>query len=246
MSRPLDVIRRALDGLDADVEVFFRDDDAGWADNRLLGLLDLFAVHQCPIDLAVIPAALSDTLAARLRARRDAGAAVGFHQHGYSHVNHEPEGRPCEFGSSRTRRQQREDVVRGRHRLSERFGHALDPIFTPPWNRCDPAIGEVLLDCDIDGLSRDTSASRLNVAGLRELPVRVDWFAKAKGQRLAPDAWAAMAARELTAADGPVGVMLHHAQMDSDEMNACNAFVRTVARHPKVRVVAMRELAGRS
>jgi hypothetical protein len=246
MSRPLDVIHRALDTVDTDVEVFFRDDDAGWADDRLLCLLDLFAAHQCPIDLAVIPTALSDTLAARLRARRDAGAQVGFHQHGYSHANHEAAGRPCEFGASRTPSQQRGDVVRGRHRLFERLGNAVDPIFTPPWNRCSPAIGDVLLDCQFDGLSRDTSADSLNVTGLRELPVHVDWFAKSKGQRLAPDAWAAMAARALTSSEAPVGVMLHHAQMDSGEMQACHAFVRTVARHPKVRVLTMREVAARS
>ena len=82
-------VRTALDEAPAPVELFFRDDDAGWGDERLLELLDLFAALGLPVDLAVIPAALDAGLAAELRARGIA-LAVGLHQHGYAHANHEP------------------------------------------------------------------------------------------------------------------------------------------------------------
>ena len=48
----------ALDAAPRPVEVFFRDDDAGWEDTRLLELVARFAEHGLPVDLAVIPAEL--------------------------------------------------------------------------------------------------------------------------------------------------------------------------------------------
>jgi hypothetical protein len=52
----LDPVTAALDAAPAPVDVFFRDDDAGWATDRLLALLDRFAPHELPLDLAVIAA----------------------------------------------------------------------------------------------------------------------------------------------------------------------------------------------
>ena len=246
MTEMFDPIRRALDSRVAGVDVFFRDDDAGWADERLRRLLDVFATEACPIDLAVIPAALSDTLAATLRARRRQGEHIGLHQHGYCHANHEQSGRPCEFGPSRARERRVEDVALGRARLLECFSDALDPIFTPPWNRCDSSMGTVLTALRFAAISRDGSAVPLNVAGLQEWPISVDWFAKSKGRRLESAEWSAMAAQRLASSQRPVGVMFHHAQMDDSELAACGRFVSLLAGHPNVRVIAMRELRGTS
>ena len=55
----------SLDETAQPVEVFFRDDDAGWEDERLLELIARFAEHGLPLDLAVIPAELHAGLAAR-------------------------------------------------------------------------------------------------------------------------------------------------------------------------------------
>ena len=59
------------------------------------------------------------------------------HQHGFAHVNHEPEGRKCEFGVNRSPQRQREDISRGRDLLRGWFGD-VPSVFTPPWNRCAP------------------------------------------------------------------------------------------------------------
>src|SRR5918912_1563742 len=109
----LDPVRDALDAAAGPVEVFFRDDDAGWSDGRLLDLLDAFADRCVVLDLAVIPAALEPWLAGELRDRADLGE-VRLHQHGYAHVNHEPAGRKCEFGPSRGRAAQAGDIAAGR------------------------------------------------------------------------------------------------------------------------------------
>jgi hypothetical protein len=69
----LEPLRGALDAADRPVTFFSRDDDVGWADDRLWILLDRFASSRVPVDLAVIPAALTPE-AARLLRRRIAGS----------------------------------------------------------------------------------------------------------------------------------------------------------------------------
>ena len=71
---------------------------------------------------------------------------VGLHQHGLAHVNHEREGRKCEFGPSRDAAAQRRDIADGRERLAALLGDRVDPIFTPPWNRCTADTGAVLAE----------------------------------------------------------------------------------------------------
>jgi hypothetical protein len=233
------VLDCALDARATRVEVFFRDDDAGWADDRLFRLLDLFAAYASPIDLAAIPAAVDDRLAGDLLARKSRGAVLGIHQHGFTHRNHEPVGRACEFGPSRPAVTQRGDIGQGQRALRELFGEHLDPIFTPPWNRCTEETGNALVEHGIAAISRDLTAGPLGIAGLAECPVHVDWFAKVRRQRLPRPAWASLAAGRLAAAAAPVGIMLHHAEMDDDEFEACEALLRTVAGHHNVRLVRM-------
>src|ERR1041385_7706803 len=97
----LDPVRKRLDEAAGPITFFFRNDDVGWEDERLFELLDVFWQYEVPIDLAVIPKAISRETAARLR-RQVAGRPelVSVHQHGYAHVNHEQTGRKCEFGES--------------------------------------------------------------------------------------------------------------------------------------------------
>src|SRR5215216_1787878 len=91
-------VESALESVDV-AKFFFRDDDAGWGDERLLALLDVFEARGTWVDLAVIPRALDAGLAPELLARE----RVGLHQHGLVHANHEPEGRrKCEFGPARS------------------------------------------------------------------------------------------------------------------------------------------------
>ena len=169
----LQPVEEALDAAPAPVPVFFRDDDAGWGDARLIALLDRFAACSLPVDLAVIPRELDAGLAGELAAR----PGVGLHQHGLAHVNHEREGRKCEFGPARGAAAQRARH-RGRPRpAADLLGARVDPIFTPPWNRCTADTGRCLAALGFEVLSREARAAPLDVPGLHELPVSIDWFA---------------------------------------------------------------------
>jgi hypothetical protein len=218
-------LRKLLDSLDSaaePVEVFFRDDDAGWEDARLLALCDLFGALGLPLDLAVIPAALHDGLARELHSRD----WLGLHQHGYAHANHEREGRKCEFGPSRSYDQQRHDIAAGHDALAE---HGIETtLFTPPWNRCTADTGRALLELGFTALSREHRADPLGLDGLLEVPVHLDFA------RLAPEELDSRFAA-LVAEGGPIGVMFHHAVMEREDFDRATELLRALRRHANVR-----------
>jgi peptidoglycan/xylan/chitin deacetylase (PgdA/CDA1 family) len=224
------LLRTALDEAPAPVEVFFRDDDAGWGDERLLELIARFEATGLPLDLAVIPAELTPRLAETLRER-----PVGLHQHGYAHVNHQREGRRCEFGSDRSRAQQQDDIARGRERLRELLGDRLDPFFTPPWNRCTRDTGEALVALGFAALSREHRAEPLGL--LPEVSVHLDVA------RLTPEELDARFAAHVRAG-GPVGVMFHHAVMEDADLGRAAALLELLASHANVAPRTLAELVA--
>jgi hypothetical protein len=220
----------SLDETAQPVEVFFRDDDAGWEDERLLELVARFAEHGLPLDLAVIPTTLHDALAGKL-----ADSHAGLHQHGYAHTNHEVEGRKCEFGPARGFDSQRADIAAGRERLRELLGDRVDPFFTPPWNRCTRDTGEALVALDFTLLSREHRAEPLGL--LPELPVHLD-----VARLSAPELDERFAGH--VRAGGPVGVMFHHGVMEPADMTRASELLALLAGHERVVPRAMRELSG--
>jgi len=233
----LDPVRAALDDAPAPVEVFFRDDDAGWDDTSLFALVRQFRERGLPLDLAAIPTALSPQTAGELRRE----PLLGFHQHGYAHANHEPTGRSCEFGASRTYQQQRNDIAAGIERLERLLGDAVDPIFTPPWNRCTPVTADCLVELGFRTVSREARAERFGRDELRELPVDVDWLKRRHGVPLRRAEVAALLAGALRARTR-VGVMFHHAVMDAASFAAAAQLLDVLAAHPSSRPVRMAAL----
>jgi len=237
----LEPVARKLDAAPGPIRIFFRNDDAGWDNERLFRLLQLFARHRCPIDLAVIPAALAPKLADELLRQLHAGATIGLHQHGFMHLNHEPVGRPCEFGPSRPVEAQRRDIEAGQQALIECFGPFLDPFFTPPWNRCTAATEACVRDSGLTAISRDRTAGPVTVAGLGDCSIGIDWFARARGARLVRERWGERMAEEIGGASAPLGVMLHHAQMDRSELNALDELLTVCRASGRFQPLLMRD-----
>ena len=241
MATWLDPVRRTFDELAGPVAFFFRDDDAGWADDRLHPLLDLFQEHDVPVDVAVIPQALSPGAASMLVARAGGRRrGIGLHMHGFAHANHEPTGKKCEFGPTRDVATQRRELEAGQRRLRELLGERVDPIFTPPWNRCAPSTARLLVEAGFRAVSRDAGEAPFAMPALIEIPVRVDW------QRRGDDGIASVATRLAAAMGGigPVGVMLHHALLDAGERRLLGELLSLVRGHAKARCRTMAELVA--
>jgi hypothetical protein len=236
----LDPLRAALEAAQETVVFFFRDDDAGWGDDRLHALLDVYEAAGAPLDLAAIPCALSPPLARRLAARRRAAPELfRIHQHGLAHRNHEPVGRKSEFGPSRPAELQLADVLRGRELLLARLDEEPEPIFTPPWNRCTAETAHAVRTAGLRVLSRESRAEPLRAEAVHELPVSVDWMRQGAGS---PELGAALA-RAVRAGE-PTGVMLHHAVMHEGDRGAIAELLAVLASSSNVRVGPMRELAA--
>jgi hypothetical protein len=243
MSAWLDPLRTALDDARAPLSFFFRDDDAGWRDDRLQQLLDVFEDAGVPIDLAAIPDAVSPALGRLLaRRRRAAPGLVRVHQHGLAHTNHEPTGRKSEFGPSRPADLQLADVLRGHRLLLERLEGELDPIFTPPWNRCTADTARAVADAGLAVLSRESRAEPLGVDGVCELPVSADWLRQRRGVRLTPAQLGETLAAAVRSGE-PVGVMLHHAVMGAEDRHTVAQLLALLSAKPSVRLTTMSELA---
>jgi hypothetical protein len=235
-------VREALDGLAHPAQLFFRDDDCGWSDDRVLLLLDIFADFGVPVDLAAIPAVLNPVFAQKLSRRMAAHPErLRIHQHGYAHLNHESNGKKCEFGPARDYVAQRSDIENGQRRLAELLETEPDPIFTPPWNRCTSVTARCLAELGFQVLSRDSHAAPLENSGVRELPIAVDWFAHRKKVRLDRMEWGELLAAKLDG-EASIGIMLHHAVMDTDEMQALAQLLSVLARHANTTCRTMQSL----
>jgi len=238
----LESVEVALRNIRSQVRFFFRDDDAGWHDDRLFKLMDCFSAFAMPLDLAAIPQAFDAQSAALLRNRIEASEQrIGIHQHGFRHLNHQNEGRKCEFGSYRSYEQQKFDIWMGQCQLCDYFGYGVDQIFTPPWNRCTQDTVEVLIDLEFASISRDETAIPLNTGRLVELPVNVDWFKKKRGMRLQPIEIGKLIASAIWEKSA-IGVMLHHEHMDQKERAALSELLALLDSSSNVECVSMRDL----
>jgi predicted deacetylase len=239
MSAWLAPVRAALADAPAPVRIFVRDDDAGRAEAQLERLLDIFEVHDAPLDLAVIPATLRPRAAEALRRRRARWPGLSFHQHGYAHVNHEPEGRKCEFGPARALLRQHADIRMGKDRLLALLG-PTDPIFTPPWNRCTQDTISALEREGFQVLSTEAKAAALCLRKLYHLPVCVDWRRTRAGVRQTPEETAAAIADQMGASGAAaMGLMLHHEVLQDDDFSALGALLALLRTSPNVRLGAM-------
>ncbi len=237
-------VKEALNQLPKPVKFFFRNDDAGWRNDRLFPFLGFFEKYDLPIDLAVIPKAVDDRFAERLKQiKMAAPLRIGLHQHGFSHQNRELEGRKCEFGIFRDFNAQYEDIRAGREHLENLIGgDLLDPIFTPPWNRCTIDTANALLLSGFEALSRDETADPFDIPGLIELPIRIDWFRKRKGEPLSRKAFGEYLAEGIRRGK-TAGLMFHHAIMDDEDLRCLDELLYLLAAHSYAKFYSMKSLA---
>ena len=87
-------------------------------------------------------------------------------------------------------------------------------------------------------LSRDRTAAALDLDGLRELPVQVDWLAKRRGVPLGRAAVGEQLAAR-AAEPAPLGVMLHHAEMDTEDLAAMSELLALICAHERARCLSM-------
>ena len=85
-----------------EIDLFLRDDDVDDDEETLRHLFDVTLAHGVPLNLEIIPGGLTDSGIKLLDHHKHLHPILfELNQHGWQHVNHEKEGRKCEFGVSR-------------------------------------------------------------------------------------------------------------------------------------------------
>ncbi|MGB7181599.1 MAG: hypothetical protein WBD34_17285 [Burkholderiaceae bacterium] len=244
MDANLELIAEAIAKKKDRIHIFFRNDDGGWAQERLDNLWHLMLRHGLPMDVAVIPDALTEQIADRLHGlhQRSTGM-LRFHQHGFRHRNHEFSDRKSEFGISRTFEQQLTDIDEGRTVLGRWLGNSVDPFFTPPWNRCTDVTISALHTLGFQVISRITGSDSLVCNQLKPIDVSIDWLKSRKGQRMTWAQFCNYAKSQFEIGD-TIGIMLHHEHMDTPELERFQQFVKLLMAQPNVQFCSMKAIFG--
>jgi len=194
--------------------VFFRADDIGAPGANFERMMRLFARAGVPLALAVVPAWLTPARWRALReTEKEARELWCWHQHGWRHVNHAPDGKKQEFGSGRGIDRIRRDLDLGTARLRAVMEEDFCPGFTPPWNRCGAAALEALSRAGFLFVSRGKGARPPAPVGLPDFSVNVDLHTRKEAA--AEEGWDHLFAEiEAGIAGGLCGVMIHHQRMN--------------------------------
>lgn len=230
---------------------WWRDDDAVTSTPALQRLVDLAAIHNPPVPLALaaIPARADAALARALSATNHVVAL----QHGYAHANHAaPAGKKAEFGLGRDFAAAMQDLRAGSRRMRTLVGDRALPVLVPPWNRIDPALIGRLGELGIHGLSTYGPRAASETGGVIVVNTHVDIINWREGRRfLGTEGCLQLAVGHLAArregrvdADEPTGLLTHHLIHDEDAWSFLRAFLQRTSRHPAVRWRDARALFG--
>lgn len=224
------------------VYVFFRADDVAVPGANFFRLMDLFTRYRVPLCLAVVPAWLTPSRWEELkRTGRKAPPLWCWHQHGWRHVNHEPQGKKQEFGSARTALQIRDDLIRGKQHLEALMGGSFSPVFTPPWNRCGQHTLCMLKELKYKAVSRSIQSVPPPPDGLPDFSVRVDLHTRKEDHPLS--GWEGLFSELGNALSQDLcGIMIHHRQMNEAAFVFLEILIQCLMKQRHVQIVHFMEL----
>lgn len=234
----LNLRQRLVEAVDSGLErrnslaiVFFRADDIGVPSRLFRQMMHLFQKQAVPLNLAVVPAWLTNSRWRQLHALAGDSGLFCWHQHGWRHANHETREKKGEFGDSRKRPSLQQDLLRGRLRLAALMGDHFLPVFTPPWNRCGTVTLSLLQEHGYRGISRNAGALPSPPSSLQDISINVDLHTRREATGEA--AFNALL-RELedAVASGVAGIMLHHQRMNKYAFVLLEQLMQVSRSHP--------------
>jgi len=211
------------------IRIFLRDDDADEDLESLRQLFDVCLASSVPLNLEIIPEALTEAGIRLLDNHKHLHPKLfELNQHGYSHQNHEKEGRKCEFGSSRNFEQQLEDISRGKALLEKTFKDKFYPVYTPPWNRCTEDTLKVLDRLGFKVFSKDKGKTKATGYGFREISTTLDLYRwKGNPRMKAPEEIVEQLLIQMKE-EAPIGLLLHHKVMGEAEFRFLDHLLGTL------------------
>jgi hypothetical protein len=237
--------RRLAAALDAapGARFWWRDDDAGAEDERLLPLLRLATARRAPLALAVVPAWLA---AGTVRQVLGTAAATVL-QHGIAHANHAlPPAKKIELGGSADVSRLLRELAHRRTTLRHAFGDRFLTVLVPPWNRIAPALLSRLSEAGFTGISTFGPRAADTSPGVTRVNTHLDltlWHENARPMPL-DDALDALTRLVTRHRDEPIGILSHHQVMDAGAFATLDRILALVQDHPSARLATAQELFG--
>ncbi|MDC4206937.1 MAG: glycosyltransferase (plasmid) [Candidatus Manganitrophus sp.] len=226
------------------IDLFLRDDDIDNDEETLQYLFDITLARHVPLNLEIIPGALTDAGIKLLDHHKHLHPTLfELNQHGWLHLNHEKEGRKCEFGISRNFDQQWEDISGGKTLLEKIFGDKFYPVFTPPWNRCTEETFKVLDRLGFRVFSKDKGDRLVTGFGFKEISTTLDLYRwKGKPSLKSPEEIVESLTFQMRET-GPIGILLHHQVMSDEAFAFLDALLGTLCQYPNIRFHTFQSLA---
>ena len=237
-------IRDAAAARTSVTRVFFRADDVAVPGMRFREMIQVFSRHDMPLNLAVVPAWLTDARWRSLAAiGREASHLWCWHQHGWRHQNHEPGGKKQEFGPARPQAALRRDIDRGRERMESLLGERFYLVFTPPWNRCTHEVLSHLRQSGYAAVSRSRGSRPACPPGLADLAVDIDLHTRR--DETAEDGWRALLQELARGLVSPsCGIMLHHQRLDPNALAGLDRLLTLLRACPRFEFADFKGLSG--
>lgn len=225
------------------LRLWLRDDDAGPWTAPLAAWLDRLSGLGLPAALAVVPAWLEDRTAEAIAAR----PGLCVLQHGIAHADHAaPGAKKMELGGIADRDALRDGLRAGMECLRRAFGRRFLPVLVPPWNRIDADVEAMLPGLGYAAISTYHARQAPAVPGLARVDTHldvIDWRLRRLRPAAALDAGLERLAE--TRAEGPIGILGHHALLDDDALAAFGDWLDSLARRYRVEWLAPGDLFGR-
>lgn len=221
---------------------WLRDDDVSSITDRFERLLVFQKKYRLPMAVAVIPKGLDDNLPFLMKQYPE----VAILQHGWSHKNHAPEGqRHSEYPSQRLPQEVSQTLGMGRALLQNLFQDQFVYGIVPPWNHfAREHLSQLKAYAFIAGRNdtvapddKDIPSIAADVDILRWKPA--PHFRGSK--RLIKIISRQLRARRIQNRQDPVGILLHHLQMDNRAWAFIEALTEILHAHPSVTFLDIRK-----
>jgi len=220
---------------------WFRDDDAVTMTPEFARLLDFQQAYSLPIAIAVIPQQADDQLPPIIQERPE----LSVLQHGWSHTNYAAEGEwHSEFPAGRPAEKVKGNLNSGKMFLEKLFGHQFIFGFVPPWNHFASEYLPLLKSYQfISG--RDYTVAR-DWRMVPSIPADVDVLRWGPAphfrgtERLISEICKQLAARRKENRKDPVGILLHHLNMDHASWEFMNSLAGVLQGHAAVNLLNIR------
>ncbi|RMF59694.1 MAG: DUF2334 domain-containing protein, partial [Calditrichaeota bacterium] len=228
------------------ISLFFRDDDVAPITTNLVELIDVFIDYRVPVHLQIIPQKLTRPASQYLKdLKRSYPNVIILSQHGWSHANHNPAGRKHEFGDARPYECQLLDVIAGKALMTRIFLNDFFLAFTPPWNRYNDDLLRVLKELEFSVISADGGKIGPAGSGLVEISTAVDLHHRRPNPVMKDPSHLLFELRLSLQQNDTVGLLLHHDEMQAEDLDFLATFLATLKEHRHVEFPDFRELLNR-